>query len=228
MRPWPVPPFLMALSTRWRSTPPSSSRSGPVTPCAWTASRLWQLLQVCSKSSLPSFSRSVSCAVRREPTPPRLSSRPAITPAGTPMPSTRNGTRTSRTSIGAALYRARWRARASGSVRRCAAGALPAAVRGEHVAELGHAVVSGGALLVVDHQEPLGTRADGLRHVADCLADLRLRRGALRSGALRVVREDSGRAAASAGLGRRGRPRAARPDQQPAVRTAQRLLRPVL
>jgi hypothetical protein len=39
MRFWPVPPSLIALVMRWGVTCPSSSRSGPVTPRAFTAFR---------------------------------------------------------------------------------------------------------------------------------------------------------------------------------------------
>ena len=49
-------PRLIALRTRCLSRPPSSSRFGPVTPFAWTAASVWQLLQFWTKRSLPSSS----------------------------------------------------------------------------------------------------------------------------------------------------------------------------
>src|SRR5215218_2022038 len=115
-----------------------------------------------------------------------------------------------------------------GGVRRGAPGALPAAVGGEDVAERRQAVVVAGVLLVVDHQEALGPRADLLGHDADRLADVRLGGGAVAAGALRLVGEDTRRASAGARLRLGGRPCATRAHEQPAVRAAERLLGPLL
>src|SRR4051812_41050672 len=108
------------------------------------------------------------------------------------------------------------------------AGALPAAVGGEHVRERRHAVVVGGVLLVVHHQEPLRPGADRLGNCADRRADVALGGIRLRTGALGLVREDPGGAAASPRLGGRRGPGTADADEQPAVRALQRLLGPVL
>ena len=87
MRPSPVPPILMACRTRCLSSPPSSSRFGPVTPCASTAASVWQLLQVWMKSYLPSSIVPEISSERRLPVPPTDSPRDAITTAGTATPS---------------------------------------------------------------------------------------------------------------------------------------------
>src|SRR5687767_8610051 len=114
-----------------------------------------------------------------------------------------------------------------GGVRGGAAGALPAAVGGEDVAERGQLVVVRDALLVVDHQKTLRPGPDLLGHVADRLAHLVLRGRRPAAGPLGLVREDAGGAAARARLGRGGGPRPPRADEQPAVRALLGLLRPV-
>ncbi len=83
-------------------------------------------------------------------------------------------------------------------------------------------------LLVVDHQEALRPRPDLLGHVADRRADLRLGRGALAPGALRLVGEDTGRAPAGARLRLGRRPRTAHSHEQAAVGALERFPRPVL
>ena len=78
MRPVPVPPRLMALRTRCLSSGASSSRFGPVTPCAWTASSVWQLLQFWMKSYLPVLLlRRVGLGAERSRCRPSASPRPA-------------------------------------------------------------------------------------------------------------------------------------------------------
>src|SRR5215211_8468550 len=77
------------------------------------------------------------------------------------------------------------------------ASALPTAVGGEHVAQRGQALVVGGALLVIDHQQPLRTRSEGLGHVADSLAHGLRARPVPGVRPLGLVGEDSGGAAAS-------------------------------
>src|SRR4051812_29097170 len=115
-----------------------------------------------------------------------------------------------------------------GGVRGRAAGALPAAVGGEHVAQRRQAVVVGGELLVVDHEEPLWPGADLVGHLADRGADLLLRGGRNAGRALRLMGEDARGATAGPGLGRGCRAGAAHADEQAAVRAAQRRARPVL
>src|SRR5215210_7192503 len=108
----------------------------------------------------------------------------------TTMPARAKGTRTIRTSIeggtipaasdgersGARVPRGRRRrgGRALRGACGCAAGALPAAVRGEDGAERREVRVVGGALLVIDHQKPLWARADRIGHVTNRLADVLL------------------------------------------------------
>src|SRR4051794_30378944 len=53
IRPCPVPPSLIALSTRAGVIVPMRSRSGPITPRAFTAASVWQLAQGARKRVLP-------------------------------------------------------------------------------------------------------------------------------------------------------------------------------
>ena len=59
-----------------------------MTPCAWTAASVWQLLQVSMKRVLPSCVLLLASSVRKGPTAPTDSPREAITAAGmaTPKP----------------------------------------------------------------------------------------------------------------------------------------------
>src|SRR5215211_5314442 len=111
---------------------------------------------------------------------------------------------------------------------RRAAGALPAAVGGEHVAQARQLFVVCRALLIVDHEQALGPLAAVLGDLADRLSHLALGGLAITAGPLGLVGENTCRAAACARLRRRRRPPPADSDEQPAVRTAQRFLRPVL
>src|SRR6266540_5620947 len=145
----------------------------------------------------------------------------------TATPSTTKGTITIRNSIDGGTIPAGLAGKL-GRFRRCAAGALPAAVSGEDVAQRGQAVVIGGALLVIHHEQALGPRPDLLGHSADRLADVVLRGRRLAPGALGLVREDAGGAPTGARLGGRGRPRPPHADEQAAVRAALRLLGPLV
>jgi hypothetical protein len=111
---------------------------------------------------------------------------------------------------------------------RGAAGALPAAVGGEDVAQAGQLVVVRGALLVVDHEEALGPLTAGLGDPTDRRPHLCLGGLAIATRPLGLMGEDAGGAPASSRLGRRRRPPPPYSDKQAAVRAAQRLLGPVI
>src|SRR5829696_661829 len=110
----------------------------------------------------------------------------------TATPARTKGTRTIRTSIeGGTIPAASDGESPLSRPCRGAARALPAAVGGKDGAERREAVVVGGALLVVDHQEPLGTGPDRVGNVPDRLADVLLRDVLLLvSGPLRLMGED--------------------------------------
>src|SRR3954454_16357577 len=104
-------------------------------------------------------------------------------------------------------------------VRRLAGGALSAAERREPLAEARQRLVLGGALLVVDHQQPLRTRARVVSHPADRLPDAVGRDVRVVVAAVaRLLGEHAGGGAAGAGLGVSGRAGATRPDHQLAMR----------
>src|SRR3954452_2244414 len=90
----------------------------------------------------------VRYASRAPEGPPKKATNP------TAKPSARNATTNATTVMRAASYPS------AGTMGLCrvrgfAPGALPAPERGEHLAEAGQILVLGGALLVVDHQQPL-------------------------------------------------------------------------
>ena len=86
IRPWPVPPIRIALTTRCWLTVPISSRFGPVTPCAPAAFSVWQLQQFSRKSILPSLKSWLPCFDASGPCDPSAECRFASTSAGTAIP----------------------------------------------------------------------------------------------------------------------------------------------
>src|SRR3954447_21565145 len=106
----------------------------------------------------------VRYASRAPEGPPKKATNP------TARPSAMNATTNATTVMRAASYPSTGTMGLCG-VRRFPPRALPAAERCEDLAEAGQLLVLCGALLVVDHEQPLGPRACGLGDLADRIAD---------------------------------------------------------
>src|SRR4051794_75403 len=112
-------------------------------------------------------------------------------------------------------------------VGRLATGALPAPERGEDLTEAGQRLILRGALLVVDHQQPLRARSGLLGDPADRVAHLVGRDlDALVARVARLLGEHAGRRSAGAGLGFGGRTGAAGTDHELAMGAARGRGRP--
>ena len=87
MRPWPVPPFLIASTTRSLVSAPTSSRFGPVSPLAPAALSVWQRPAGLSGTApCPPRPRRPASPAAAGPCAPSPAWRSAITSAGTAMP----------------------------------------------------------------------------------------------------------------------------------------------
>src|SRR4051794_38848133 len=165
----------------------------------------------------------VRYAWRAPPGPPKKATN------ATARPTARNATTKAATAMRAASYPSGTTTGVSAlcGVGRLAARALPAAERGEDLAETGQVLVLRGPLLVVHHQQPLRASARVLGDLADRLADaVRRDLDPVVARLAGLLREHAGCGPAGARLGVRGLTGASGPDHQLAVGAAGGLRRP--